>query len=226
MRLTASSRFAVVAAFAGVFAACGEHRAASPLSPSSLSSRSADDIRRGVASVSPRRVDDDGDGYEDPEPGPPADPGTGPTPPPVQVPPEGLPPGGLPVPVQLTINVVASFGSAAFAPNPLQAAIGNTIVWMNNDLVPHHIVFDNGTPIGNLAPGQSSLPIPLTTETASYHCTFHPTMVGQVTAIPAVVPPPTDPSGNPTPAPSGPPPPPSDPYGDGGGDGYGDYDYY
>jgi hypothetical protein len=225
MRLNASSRLAVIAAFAGVFAACGEHRAASPLSPSSLSSRSSEDVRPAVGNLTPRRVDDDGDGYEDPEPGPPAEPGTGPTPPPGQLPPEGLPPEGIPAPVQLTINVVASFGSAAFAPNPLRAAIGNTIVWMNNDLVTHDIVFDNGTRIGNLAPGQSSLPITLTTETASYHCTFHPTMVGQVMPIPAEVPLPADPSDSPTPDPSGPPPPPSDPYGDGGGDGYGDYDY-
>jgi hypothetical protein len=101
---------------------------------------------------------------------------------------------------------------------------------MNNDLVPHDIVFDDGRPIGNLAPGQSSLPIALTTETASYHCTIHPTMVGQVVQIPVEVPLPTDPSGVPAPDPSAPPPPPPsyDPYGDGdgGSGGYGDYDYY
>lgn len=157
------------------------------------------------------------------------DPGTGPTPTPGQPPAEGMPPEGLPAPVQLTIAVVSSFGTSGFAPNPLQAAIGNTIVWMNNDLVPHNIVFADGRPIGNLAPGQSSLPIALTTETASYHCTIHPTMVGQVVPIP-LVPPPTDPMGIPTPGPSAPAPPPpsSDPYGDGdgGNGGYEDYDYY
>src|SRR5687767_11170517 len=219
MRLNAFCGFAAMAAFACVLSGCGEHRASSPLSPSSLSSRSSADVRPAVGNLTPRRVDNDGDGYEDPEPGPTPDPGTGPTPPPEQ------PPGdGAPLPVQLTITVVGAFGSSAFAPNPLQAVIGNTLVWTNNDLVPHDIVFDDGTPIGNLAPGQSSMPIPLAAETVSYHCTFHPTMVGTVTTIVA---PPTDPSGNPTP-PTGPPAPPSDPYGDGGDgdDGYGDYDYY
>ena len=218
MRLNAFCGFAAIAAFAGVLSGCGEHRASSPLSPSSLSSRSSADVRPAVGTFAPRGTYHEGE--DEPEPGPPTDPGTDPVPPPEQ------PPGdGAPLPVQLTIAVVGAFGTSAFAPNPLQAVIGNTIVWTNNDLVPHDIVFDDGTPIGNLAPGQSSMPIALTAETVGYRCTFHPTMVGQVTTIVA---PPTDPSGNPTPDPSGPPAPP-DPYGDGGdgGDGYGDdYDYY
>jgi plastocyanin len=229
MRLNAFCGFAAMAAFAGVLSGCGEHRVSSPLSPSSLSARSSEDVRPALGDLIPRRVDNDGDGYEDPEPGPTPDPGTDPP-----ANPEQPSPDGAPLPVQLTVSVVASFGSSAFAPNPLQAAIGNTIVWTNNDLVPHNIVFDDGTPIGNLAPGQSSMPIPLAAETASYHCTFHPTMVGTVTTIVA---PPTDPSGNPTPPtdpsgnpipPTGPPAPAPDPYGDGGAgdDGYGEYDYY
>ena len=47
------------------------------------------------------------------------------------------------------------------------------------DLVPHDIVLDNGTPVGTLAPGQSSGAITLVTDTVGYRCTFHPTMVGQ-----------------------------------------------
>jgi plastocyanin len=131
-----------------------------------------------------------------------------------------------PVPVQLTINVVGTFGSGAFVPNPLHAAIGNTIVWMNNDLVPHDIVLDDGTRVGSLAPGQSSVPITLVTETAGYRCTFHPTMVGQVMPIPAQAPLPTDPSQPPAGDPPAGPMPPTDPYDYGGGDGGGyDYDY-
>ena len=161
----------------------------------------------------------------------PPDPGTIPIPAPGPLPtPEGIPPpGGPPVPVQLTVSVVGLLGNLSFAPNPLQATIGNTVVWMNNDVLPHDIVFDDGTPIGNLAPGQSSLPIPLMTATASYHCTIHPSMTGQIVAMPAVPPGegvPTDPSQMPVPVPdpSGQPLPP-DPYGDGYDDGY-DYDYY
>jgi len=153
------------------------------------------------------------------------------TPPPTdQVPPpEGMPaPEGIPVPVpvQLTISIIGSFGTGAYAPNPQQAAIGNLVVWTNNDFAPHNIVLDDGTPVGNIAPGQSSPPITLATETAGYHCTIHPSMTGQIVPIPPV---PTDPSQIPVPDPSGMPvPAPSpapDPYGEGYDDGYDDYDY-
>ena len=150
------------------------------------------------------------------------EPGTGgETPNPGQV-----PPVGTPGPVQVTISIVGSSGSLAFAPNPLQAAIGNTIVWTNNDFAPHIIVLDDGTPVGSLGPGQSSMPITLATQTAGFHCTIHPSMVGQITTIQP--PTPGDPSQNPIPGSSAPAPGP-DPYGDGddgyGDDGYGD-DYY
>lgn len=219
MRLNTLLGLAVVAAFAGVLSGCGQS-SMSPTSPSLLSSQAAEDTPRPGVSLSPRRVDNDGDGYEDPETEPPRNPGTGDTPNPDQVP----PPAGLPVPTQLTINVVGLLGNLSFAPNPLQAAIGNIIVWTNNDFLPHDIVLDDGTPVGNLTPGQSSLPITLAAETVGYHCTIHPSMVGQITSMPTGEPVPTDPSRNPTPDPNRSPSP--DPYGDGddnGGDGYVDY---
>ena len=195
-----------------IIAGCAD-RTGSPLSPSALSSLSSEGAPRGAVTLAPRRVDEDGDGYEDPDQ--------------PQIPGQPLPPDGVPIRVQLTINVVSSFGIAAFVPNPLHAAIGNTIVWTNTDLVPHDIVLDDGRPVGMLLPGQSSLPIALATETTGYHCTFHPTMVGQVTPMPTDVPLPlpTDPSQVP-PAGPAPAPPPYDYGGDDGGSGYDDYDYY
>lgn len=217
-------------AFAGLLTGCSEQRAASPLSPSVLSERSSQDPRQATGTLTPRRVDNDGDGYDDGEPPSPPDPGTEPPPDPGTVPPpnpDQPPTDGVPAPVQLTITVVGSFGNGAFAPNPLQAAMGNTVVWVNNDFVVHDIVFDDGTPVGNLAPGQSSTPITLATETVvGFHCTFHPSMVGQVTSMPPA--PPTDPSQGPPADPNAPPPPPPpDPYGDDpyGGDPYDGYGY-
>lgn len=137
-----------------------------------------------------------------------------------------------PVPVQLTITVVGSFGTGAFAPNPLQAAIGNTIVWTNNDFVVHDIVLDNGTVVGIIAPGQTSAPIALDIDTVGYRCTFHPSMAGQVVPVPPAPPLETDPTQPPTtPDPNAPPPdapPPAYPPSDDGGGGYPDYgdDYY
>jgi plastocyanin len=134
------------------------------------------------------------------------------------------PPDAAPVPVPpvpLTVNIVSSFGTGAFVPNPIQAVAGDTVVWMNNDLLPHTIILADGTIVGNLAPGQSSLPIALTSPTVSYQCTIHPSMVGQVVAA-GTLPLPPDQMPAPSPGPVQP-----DPYGDGYDDGYGDgYDDY
>jgi plastocyanin len=214
MRLNVSRGLALVVCTGAIWG-CGDTQSQlSPTSPSSLSSRSSPRNAGTTLNAGPQRVDSDGDGYEDgeaPMPNP------GPVPNPDQPPPED----GVVVPVQLTINIVGTFGAAAFAPNPLQAAIGNTVVWSNSDLIVHDIVLDDGTPVGILAPGQSSVALSISTPTAGYHCTLHPSMVGQITTLPPENPAPTDPSQIPAPDPAYPPPPSGDPY----SDGYDDYSY-
>ena len=109
-----------------------------------------------------------------------------------------------------TINIVGTFGPVAFLPNPLVADPTETIVWTNDDLRLHHIVLDDGTEIGNLAPGESSLPIVLPAPTASYHCTIHPSMVGSVSVgVEAPLP---GPNPGPGPGPEPEPEPYPDPY--------------
>lgn len=182
----------------------------SPAAPSLVPSPSPGAVPGPLAPGSTRPVDEDGDGYDDPAPGPMPDP-SAPAPPP------GAPPA--PTPIQLTVNIVGTAGPTSFSPNPLQAAMGNAIIWTNADFITHIIVLDDGTPVGNLAPGQSSPPITLNTPTAGYHCTLHPSMVGQVTTLP--------PTSQMPPGTGTPPAPTPDPYGGGGGydDGYED-DYY
>ena len=162
---------------------CGDGRnQLSPSSPSALSS-SRSPSPRSISLAHPNHLDSDGDGYEDPEqPGDMPPPGE-----PTSVPDPGqIPAPDATVPVQLTINITGSFGTGAFAPNPLQAATGNTVVWLNADRINHDIVFDDGTPVGNLAPGQSSAPLTVVNPVKGYHCALHPTEVGQIT-IPAPV---------------------------------------
>lgn len=132
----------------------------SPVSPSSLAPN---------ASLTLRALNDE---YPAPDPGP------------VPTPEPG------PVPVALTINIVGSFGNNAFTPNPLQASVGDMIVWTNSDQTMHRIVLDDGTVIGNVAPGGSSMPMPLISPTATYRCTIHPTMVGSINGAAAPEPPP------------------------------------
>jgi plastocyanin len=195
-----------------------------PVSPSLLNSPSSTDTPRSRLSAATRRVDNDGDGYDDGPPSetPPADPGTGTppasdTPPPVDMPTD-------PQQVTLTVNIVGTFGTGAFNPNPTHAIIGNKIVWMNGDLIQHDIVLDDGTPVGYLVPGQSSMPVSLAAEAIGYHCTLHPSMTGQITT--AAPPAPTDGTDSATDAPApGPEPDPSGDDGDEGDDGYDPYDY-
>ena len=105
------------------------------------------------------------------------------------------PPAPAPTPMSVIISIIGSFGSGAFMPNPTMASMGDQIVFTNNDAVLHHIVLDDGTDLGDVAPGASSAPMPLTTPTATFHCTIHPSMVGgiNVDVTPAPMPDPYPP---------------------------------
>ncbi len=140
------------------------------------------------ASLKPK--DEDPAPMPDPVPDPNVDPAPGP----------GADP--VPDPNALTINIVGSFGSAAFVPNPIQAAVGNMIVWKNNDRTLHHIVLDDGSEVGDVPPDASSAPMPLRSAAVTYYCTIHPTMVGIIGDASALPPPPSVPA-----------PPPDDYYG-------------
>ena len=107
-------------------------------------------------------------------------------PPPAPMPDPAAPP---PTPMSVIINIVGSVGSNAFMPNPTTANVGDQIVFTNTNAVTHHIVLDDGTDLGEVAPGASSAPMPLMTPTATFHCTIHPTMVGSINgALPAPAP--------------------------------------
>jgi plastocyanin len=79
----------------------------------------------------------------------------------------------------VTVNIVGTTGSAAFTPNPVQATSGATIAWKNTTGVLHHIVMDNGTVIGDVAPG-ATLNATMSGSGGNFHCTTHPTMVGSI----------------------------------------------
>ena len=127
---------------------------------------------------------------DDPYPYPP-DPG---------VPPVAPMPPAIP---SRTINIVGTAGANAFVPNPLAIAPGEMIVWMNDDERVHHIVLDDGTDVGTVAPGQASVPIALVNPAALYHCTLHPSMVGSISDMSQAPPPgaPLPPPGEPYPEP-------------------------
>jgi len=127
------------------------------------------------------------------------------TPAPMPEPANPMPDPAAPAaPISVIINIIGTFGSGAFDPNPIQAALGNMMVWTNNDTRVHHIMLDDGTDVGEVAPGQSTAPMALTTPSATFHCTIHPSMVGTIGDL----------SASPTPEPPAYyPPPPDDYYG-------------
>jgi plastocyanin len=92
----------------------------------------------------------------------------------------------------VTVNIVGNTGSAAFNPNPAQASAGSAIIWKNATSAAHHLVMNDGTLIGDIAPG-ASLTTTLNGSGGNYHCTIHPTMVGSLNGASA----PSDPMPNP-----------------------------
>lgn len=91
------------------------------------------------------------------------------------------------------INIVNTFGPQAFAPNPTAALTGESVAWLNSDVRMHHIVMDDGREIGDVMPGQMTMPIVVDAGApASFHCTLHPSMVGAINGDPLVYAPPPD----------------------------------
>lgn len=70
----------------------------------------------------------------------------------------------------------------AFHPADLTVAMGDTIVWINRDIVPHTATAGGATKwdTGQLLQGQTGRYIAHHAGVARYACTFHPTMHGKL----------------------------------------------
>lgn len=70
--------------------------------------------------------------------------------------------------------------TTAYSPNPLTVSSGTTVTWTNRDSTTHSATSDSGAFSGNVAPnGQYSFTFQ-NKGTFTYHCSFHPNMVGSV----------------------------------------------
>ena len=69
-----------------------------------------------------------------------------------------------------------------FVPATLEVAEGDTVVWINHDLVPHTATSTAkpGWTTGTIAQGDSGIYVASLKGEAPYACEFHPTMVGKV----------------------------------------------
>jgi len=86
----------------------------------------------------------------------------------------------------------SSKSTDAFAPNPVNAKVGDTVIWTNDDSQPHTVTSgSNGTPDKKFdsSPNFQPLLVPKGTfkhtfteaGTFDYYCQLHPAMVGKVT---------------------------------------------
>jgi len=89
------------------------------------------------------------------------------------------------------VSGAASKTTTAFSPNPIEAKVGDTVTWTNNDSQPHTVTSgSNGKPDGKfdsspnltnlLAAGKTFSHEFSTAGDYPYFCQLHPNMVGKV----------------------------------------------
>ena len=82
-----------------------------------------------------------------------------------------------PPPKNATQQPAITISKFEYTPTPLTVHLGDTVVWLNKDLVPHTVTapggaFDSGT----FGPGTSWKLVTNKTGTFHYSCTLHPNM--------------------------------------------------
>lgn len=82
-------------------------------------------------------------------------------------------------PTTSTINI--SIKDMMFQPGNQTVMAGTTVVWMNNDAIPHTVTSDNGAfDSGIINPGQTFRMTFSAPGTFTYHCNIHPSMHGSI----------------------------------------------
>ena len=77
---------------------------------------------------------------------------------------------------------VVEIQGMAFHPQALEVQQGDTVVWVNRDIVPHTATSsqDGDWNTGPLAQGESGRYVPRHTGEAPYFCQLHPVMLGKL----------------------------------------------
>ena|SRR5262245_22642886 len=68
----------------------------------------------------------------------------------------------------------------AYAPKHVTAHVGDTIEWVNADIVAHTATARDGAWDVMLPPNATKRTVLKTAETVEYYCRFHPNMTGQI----------------------------------------------
>ena len=94
-------------------------------------------------------------------------------------------PAPPPTSPRTTVTIVAgasALTTTAYAPSPLNIAVGEAVLWVNSDLTTHTATADGGAfNSGPMAPGRMFSQTFTTAGTFSYRCAIHPGMMGTIT---------------------------------------------
>jgi len=78
---------------------------------------------------------------------------------------------------------IVEISGMAFTPAALDVAVGDTVTWINRDVVPHTATAENGAwDSGSLGQGEEWSLVVETAGSVDYRCAFHPQMTGVVDA--------------------------------------------
>jgi plastocyanin len=92
--------------------------------------------------------------------------------------------GGAPCSVATSAGAVAaSMKNIAFDPATINAKVGDTITWTNNDTTTHTVTLDNQSACdtGNITPGATGSLTFTAAGTYAFHCKIHSSMKGTIT---------------------------------------------
>ena len=76
--------------------------------------------------------------------------------------------------IQVTIDKLV------FTPTAINAKVGDTIAWVNKDVIAHTATVKGGWEV-MIPPGKSATHVVEATDTVEYYCRFHPNMKGRIT---------------------------------------------
>lgn len=71
----------------------------------------------------------------------------------------------------------------SYSPRRLQVEVGDTVVWVNGDIVRHDAVREGLFDTGELKGGERYAWVPADTGTIRYECTIHERMRGMLTVV-------------------------------------------
>jgi len=77
-------------------------------------------------------------------------------------------------------TVTVTVEDFAFDPAEITVAAGDTIEWVNKDVVAHTATVEGGWEV-MLDPGASGTHVAEAGDTVDYYCRFHPNMTGKIT---------------------------------------------